>query len=379
MNIGILLPLSNAHSGMGKDFLDGFNSLLAQKQLTGAITIKKENISFGGLEKDVYAKAEKLLVSDDVDILIAYIDEKVTGMLYSLVQATGKLVLIVNPGANYPLNWIAQSTVIHLNLQHAFLCRLTGAMAAGRVNKNAAYASSFYDCGYLHSAAMVKNFMESGGTILHNYINNQLYDDKFEVNQLTDFLTFSPDCSTLLCVFDELPASLFYDRLNVHKADHPLQLFVSPMMLTEKALGKREKGFNFSIEGYLPWQPGLKTENNQNFTKACTRAASIFSLLGWETGLVINEILQHYKNNFHEGEIIAEHLKKAILNGPRGEMKLDPETMYYTAPAGRFKLEAGTTVAAVEWITDLEKEWKIFTAIQTEGAITGWTNTYLCY
>lgn len=379
MNIGILLPLSNAHPGISKDFLDGFNSLLAQKQLTGSITIKKESVGFGGLEKEVYAKAEKLLVNDDVDILITYIDEKATGMLYSLVQATGKLLLIVNPGANHPLNWIAQPTVIHLTLQHSFLCWLAGASAASSSIKEAAYASCFYDCGYLHSADMVKNFMAGGGKILNNYINNQVYDDNFDINQLTDFLTFKPACENILCVYDEKPASLVYDRLKEHKTDIPLHLFVSPMMLTEIALGKMEKGFNFSIEGYLPWQPGLKTENNQNLTKACTRAASIFSLLGWETGLVINEILQHYKNNFHEGEIIAAHLKKTILNGPRGEMKLDPETMYYTAPAGRFKLEAGSTVAVVEWVTDLEKEWRTFTAIQTEGAVTGWTNTYLCY
>ena len=130
MIIGILLPLSNAHPGISKDFLDGFNSLIEQKQLTGSVTIKKENVGFGGAEKEVYAKAEKLLVSDDVDVLIAYIDEKVTGMLYSLVQATGKLVLIVNPGANHPLNWVAQPTVIHLTLQHSFLCWLTGALAA---------------------------------------------------------------------------------------------------------------------------------------------------------------------------------------------------------------------------------------------------------
>ena len=130
MNIGILLPLSNAHPGISKDFMDGLNTFLAQKQLTAAVIIKKENIGFGGTEKEVYAKAEKLLISDDVDILIAYIDEKVTGMLYSLIQSTGKLLLIVNPGANHPVNWIAQPTVIHLTLHHAFLCWLTGAAAA---------------------------------------------------------------------------------------------------------------------------------------------------------------------------------------------------------------------------------------------------------
>ena len=155
-----------------------------------------------------------------MDILIAYIDEKVTSMIYSLVQATGKLLIIVNPGANHPLNWIAQPSVIHLNLQHAFLCWLTGRLAAANDNKKASYASSFYDCGYLHSADMVKNFMISGGSIQYNYINNQVYDENFEISQLTDFLTFTPDCTNIIAVYDEKPASLFYERLKHTKLSY---------------------------------------------------------------------------------------------------------------------------------------------------------------
>ena len=379
MTVGILLPLSNTHVGMSKDFVDGFNSLLKLKERTSAVTIKKESVGLGGLEKEVYAKAEKLLVSDDVDILIAYIDEKVTPMIYSLVEATGKLLIVVNPGANHPLNWIAQPSVIHLNLQHAFLCWLTGRLAATDDNSKAAYASSFYDCGYLHSADMVKNFMNSGGSIQYNYINNQVYDENFEISQLTDFLTFSPDCTNIIAVYDEKPASLFYNRLNNHKTDHPLHLYVSPMMMTEKALEQIGEGCQFSIEGYLPWQPDMDTESNQNFIKACTRPASIFSLLGWEAAMIIDAIITNYKDDLQEGEAIVEHLKKIPLQGPRGQMKLDAETLYYTTAFGRFTLQAGSTKAAVESVTDFEQDWKTFSSIDTEGAVTGWTNTYLCY
>ena len=379
MNIGILVPLSNAHPGISKDFLDGFNSLLTLKQLAGTVTIKKESVGFGGLEKEVYAKAEKLLVSDDVDILIAYIDEKVTGMIYSLAQATGKLVIVVNPGANYPVNWIAQPTVIHLNLQHAFLCWLTGALASAGPEKGGALASSFFDCGYLHSAAMVRHFMESGGTILHNYINNQAYDDNFDIIQLTDFLTFNTDCKNILSVYDESPAALFYDRLNKHKTDPPLHVFVSPMMMTDNALKNNTTGFNFHIEGWLPWQRGIETESNRLFLNTCTRPATIFSLLGWETALVIAEIMTNYKTEITAGEEIIEHLKVTLLHSPRGGMKLDPETHYYTAPAARFRLDAGSTIPQVDWTNNLEKEWKSFSAVETVGTVTGWTNTYLCY
>ena len=379
MTIGILLPLSAAHPGITKDFMDGFESLLAQKQIAESITIKKESIGFGGAEKEVYAKAEKLLVSDDVDILVAYIDEKVTSMLYSLVQATGKLVLLVNPGANHPLNWIAQPTVIHINLQHAFLCWLTGGLAAESANKNAAYASSFYDCGYLHSADMVRNFMASGGSVVNNYINNQAYDDNFEINQLADFLSANPACTDLLCVYDELPASLFYNRLNSSQKLPTLNLFVSPMMLTVKALAKCSKEDNYSIHGYLPWQFEKDTVENKIFTQSCSRAATMFSLLGWETALVVGEIIQNFKNSIQDGEAVVSHLKESNLHGPRGEMTLDAETLFYTVPVGKFIKTQGSDISLIEWDIDIKKEWQRFSAIETEGTVTGWTNTYLCY
>src|SRR5881394_3589636 len=168
MKVGLLFPMSNAYPTIGQDFMDGWNSLLKQQQIND-VTVLKEGIGLGGIEKEVYLKAEKLLISDDVDILVAYVDEKVLPVLYPLAMATGKILLAVNPGANYPLNWITQPTVIHLNLQHAFLCRLTGALAAASENGQAAMATTYYDCGYLHSAAMVNQFMEEEGSIQYNY------------------------------------------------------------------------------------------------------------------------------------------------------------------------------------------------------------------
>lgn len=379
MVIGILLPFSKAHPGIGLDFMDGINSYLTQQGLNTDITIRREGIGFGAVEKEVFEKAEKLLVTDDVDILVAYVDEKVTALLYSLVQSTGKLLLVVNPGANYPLNWVAQPTVIHLDLQHAFLCRLTGALAAGNEDKGAVYASSFYDCGYLHAAAMVNHFVGSGGAIRYNYINNQAYNDHFDINPLSDFLSDNPGCNNILGVYDELPASLFYQRLNVLTGDHALRLYVSPMMLQEKALVKPDTGFGFSIEGFLPWQPGQEGENNKIFVRSCKRPASIFSLLGWETAILLGTIHEKFSGSYQDGEAIVAHLKNTLLQGPRGDMKLDAETLYYMMPFGRFSMEAGDDKPVMNWLPFPEAEWRTFTALSTEGAVSGWMNTYLCY
>ena len=379
MKIGILFPLSKAHPGVGFDFMDGLNGLLKHKGHTGNVTIIKESVGYGANEKEVCQKAEKLLISDEVDILIAYVDEKVLPVLDPLVQATGRLMLVVNPGANYPVNWIAQPTVVRLNLQHAFCCRLTGALAAQSGNGHAALATSFYDCGYLHSAAMVKCFMDAGGVIRHNYINNQAYDASFEINQLTGFLAANPDCENLLCVFDALPASLFYARLDEYKPDSPLHLFVSPMMLQALYPWSSENTHDYSVEGYMPWHAGLENEANRLLLQTVTRPATMFSLLGWETGLVLDDIMLHSGEATGNGEQIVAQLKQHSISSPRGMLTLDPETQIYTAPLIKFSRKAGESFADTTQVTGLENEWRAFTAEPTEGAVTGWMNTYLCY
>ncbi len=114
MNIGILFPRSNTYPLIGSDFLEGFKTYIKQEGLDKEITINAESIGFGGSEKEVYAKAEKLLMMDDVDILIGFIDEKILELIKPLVLASGKLMMVVNAGANHPLNWCRRQILLPL-------------------------------------------------------------------------------------------------------------------------------------------------------------------------------------------------------------------------------------------------------------------------
>ena len=383
MKIGLLLPRSDAHPGVGLDFMNGLKGFLKQQELNTQIQFFSENIGFGAVEKEVYEKAEKLLIIDDADILVAYIDEKVLTVLRPLLNASGKLMIVVNPGANYPLEWALQPNIINLTLQHAFLCWLTGASAGKVENANALMATTFYDCGYLHTAAMVKNFVKAGGNITFNYVNNQRYDDTFHVNELTGFLSANKDTNNLLCAFDDLPAALLYKQLNQFEHAERLHLFVSPMMLEQKALQNLQQGFRFSVRGYVPWLASMENEANKKFTdcysRQTKRPAGIFSLLGWETGMLLEQIFVHSKASYADGAAIAQTLTKIKIDSPRGLLQLDTATHYYLSPAGKFVIKSGTSAMKPEWISDYENEWKAFVKEPTTGLASGWTNTYLCY
>lgn len=385
MNIGVLFPRSNVYPLMGAEFMEGLKAIIGIEKLND-IKFIPESIGFGGSEKEVYTKAEKLLMIDDVDVLVGFIDEKILVLLKPLIMASSKLFIVVNAGANHPVNWIPQANIITLCLQHSFLCAVNGSDAANNEAGNvpAAVASSFYDCGYLHLSAMVREFQSSGGKIAFNYINNQPASEKFNIIQLVEFLTANSDTQTLLCVFDTKPAAGFYTLVNELDTAEQLQLFVSPMMLEKNAFAEMPSGgFNFPVQGYMPWHVDAPNENNKHyvgyFRQQLKKEPGIFSLLGWETGIVITEILALNNDNYRDGNQVVETLKGKVLKSPRGSLQLDAVTNYFLSPAIRITLPARSMHPEFEYAVNLENEWEEFIETEIEGHVSGWTNTYLCY
>lgn len=383
MKAGILYPRSKAHPSMMVDFVDGVKLALKHQQLTNDVELITESIGFGGNEKEVYEKAEKLLTLEGADILVAYIDQRVVSILEPLVQASGKLMIVVNPGANFPENWVPQPNIIHLTLRHSFLCWLSGVNAAQNNAESAAVVTSFFDCGYLHIAAISKGFTNNGGSIQHNHVNNCLYNETFEIKTLTDFLVANQDVHKLLCVFDSTPASLFYDRLNKYPQSDRLKLYVSPMMLEQPAWKNNENGFSFSVEGYLPYNAAWESKANFQFKNIFTtqikREPSLFALQGWEVSLILNEIVLNCKHNYTDGASAAEYLASAFIESPRGELRLDSETNYFIAPVYKGELKNNTKDLRITEAGDTVEEWQKFVGDPLTGPSSGWTNTYLCY
>jgi branched-chain amino acid transport system substrate-binding protein len=383
MKAGILYPRSKAHPGMMVDFLDGIKLALNYHQLKHDVELITESIGFGGHEKEVYEKAEKLLELEGADIIVAYIDLRAVPILEPLIQASGKLMIVVNSGANYPENWAPQSNIIYLTLQHSFLCWLSGVLAAGNNNPGAAVATSFYDGGYLHIAALSKSFSRNGGHILHNHVNKGVYNETFEIEALTDFLAADKEVHKLLCVFDSAPATLFYDRLNKYNDSNRLQLYVSPMMMERAAWQNHENGYNFLIKGHLPYHDASESEVNTQFrnffTAQSKREPSIFALQGWETSLVLREVLLNCKENYTDGVFVADHLATVTINSPRGTLNLDSETAYFIAPAYEGVIKNNSKELIVTPAEKTEQEWQNFVEDPLTGPSSGWTNTYLCY
>lgn len=381
LKTGFLLPRSTVYPIIGHDFLDGFKSYFSTTETGDMPVITTQNIGFGIDEAEVYAKNEELLLKDNVDIVVAFMDSRCAEMIQPLFAATGKILLLVNMGAHYSYESAPATCTITHTFNTAFNSWLTGKLASDEQHSKAVFATSYYDAGYLQCFAMATRYLKDSNTIVNNYISH-FKKDQFSTETLEQYLAGDTETDALLCLFSGDVSPLIYQALNKLQQQRPLNLYVSPMMLDGVLKSQLGSGLDLhNVKGYTAWDEQLDNDFNKEFIKRGSaytgRTPGIFSLLGWEVGGIVGELNKLYAGGIR-GAAAVQELMKMKLNSPRGWLQFDEETQQSYSPAylisatGNFNL----SIDAVE--DDTADERKNFTATKPVGEASGWRNTYLC-
>lgn len=378
MKTGFLLPRSTVYPLIGHDFLNGIKSYLAYSKMTADILT--DNIGFGFDEKEVYSKNEAMLLGGNADIVVAFIDGRCAEMLQPLYSATGKILLLVNMGTDMPEAAPASSTVIQHSFNVSLNSYLTGMLAADQ-HQRALMATSFYDGGYLHCYSMVAGYQQQGGAISNNFISH-FKKDEFTTEPLKQYLANTPEEDTLLCLYSGDVAHLIYRALAEVQQQKELFLYVSPMMLDETLADLLGKDFSIkNTKGYTSWLSALDNESNRNFKaqyhQLAGRNANLFSLLGWETGILLKEINELAEQGL-KGTVLVEEMKKKELDSPRGWLKINEQTQQTYSPAYLVSVTGNYEMAIASQFETRADTMQQFISARPEGASSGWKNTYLC-
>lgn len=379
---GILLPRSTLFPAFGMDILNGIKSCLKHNNLSEDFKLITENIGFAIEEAEVYAKAEKLLLQEDADIVIAVADLNIAELLSPLFSSSNKLLMMVNMGAGIPDTWrIMPTTIIH-SLNLSFHARLTGKLAAQENNnKKGAYVTSYYDAGYRHTYSMMNSHQQNGGEPMYTHVTH-LKAEEFTLAPLEEFLTTNADVKTLLGLFTADMATQFYEAITPIQEKFQVQLYASPMLL-EAYPAPGDAVSAPSLKGYACWLPELDNPANtlfkEKFKNLSNKEATLFGVLGWETGLLLKAIHEQYGQNNTNAVTVIPALAQNAYDSPRGWMKLDPKTYHTYAPSWLITLTENGTHKEIKELLTTEDEWAGFTNEQyPENSYAGWRNTYLC-
>jgi len=374
------MPRSTLYPSLGLDIMNGLKQSLKQQQVFDKIQLLIDNIGYGTDEPGIYAKAEKMLLQEDADLVIVCADSGIAQMLQPLFTATGKILLVLNFGANLPASWQAEPTSLTLSLNFCLHTKLTGRLAALTAGKQVANVVSYFDGGYNQCFSMLNSNRDHGGIPRFNHVTH-LKPEAFTLQPLVDFLEENKDVQTLLCLFSGEEAGRFYQGIASIQQKNGLDLFVSPMMVDDTF--KKDDALQIQrVQGFVPWHASLQNEANELFKRQVrtgTTRANYFSLLGWEAGLLLANVCLQAAAGQADAAAMVTALTQERYNSPRGWLKIDAGTHHGYGPSWQVSVHDDLEVKIENEAAGMEEEWKTFSREPLPGTeISGWRNTYLC-
>lgn len=364
--IGLLLPRSTDYPAMGFDILHGLRSFLDSNNIDN--TIVSENIGFGEDNALNYAKAEKLLLQDNADVLVTYCNSSNAEALYQLAEASGKKFIFLDAGMQLP-HAEASTSCYHISLQGIHACRLSGYMA-GSGNRKVLMATSFYEGGYRGPWCYDRGLSEAGGSVCGNYVSAYKTAD-FTLEPYIGMMHQSGASSVAAC-FSSYLAELFFKELREKNHEHSLPVYCSPFMAEEQLLEKCDfpGGEFFAV---VPWGKNLNTEAQKTFVETLpkNKPANLFHLLGWEAGIILASL---NKNN--------TSLEGFSYESPRGQVTIHPQTHYTFSSLYKGEIKANEKgkcdlIITGEIPVTAEDHLRVMQD-RPMSVVSGWRNNYLC-
>jgi len=380
-NIGVLLPRSSYYDTIGFDIHEGLRSGLANAGRED-IRIITENVGFGADKNAVYRSAERLLLDENVAVVFAYLTQRSAQLLRPLFMAANRLLIVLDAGANLPQEWPTTPNILYHSLHNSLGAWLSGKMAIENGHAEAGMVTGYYDGGYLHTAAITFGFQQNGGTIAFNHATGYVKED-FTMAPLVDLQAERPH-SCLLSLFSGDFSEWFFSDLNKVYANNCPPVYLAPFGFEEMMLEKAEyPGEN--VQGIASWSSELDNPANLEFCSSLAdsgRTPNLFSLLGWEAAslaIFALEAMETHKNN---GRVATETLKTKSFESPRGTIHFHAASNTTLAPMYKAKLvnngNGFCKLVILDELTDISSAYNAMYAVNLEGAISGWYNSYTC-
>jgi len=379
--IGFLLPRSTFYQSISFDLYEGLRSGLKQ-QGREDIRIITENIGYGADKQVCYRAAEKLLMEENVAVVVAYIGHRAAQLLRPLFLATNKILIVLDAGANLPDEWSECPNIIYHSLQNSLGAFLSAKRAVKDGHKQGGMVTGYYDGGYLQTLAIFNGFELAGGTICFNHATGYLKEE-FTMLPLIKELENFPNAA-FLSIFSCEFTQWYFEQLKQYFNDKNVFVYLNPFSLEETMLDKAiYPGKN--MKGIASWSRHLKSAENQlfiNTLEETNKTPNLFSLISWEsTHIIIKvlDLLKAHKNNIQE---ISEDLKSFEFEGPRGKVQFHSKMNTTIAP-----LYEATVMSDDKAMCVLQIDSKIETIADEFEKLLGqpldevksaWYNSYVC-
>jgi branched-chain amino acid transport system substrate-binding protein len=379
--IGILLARSTYYETIGFDLYEGLRSGLKQLGRTD-VKIVTENIGFGAEKQQCYRCAEKLLLEENVSLVIAYIGHRTAQLLRPLFLAANKMLIVLDTGANLPHEWPSCPNIFYHSLHNALGAWFAAKEASNHGYKSAGMITGYYDGGYLHTYSISKSFEANGGKIAFNHATGYKTED-FTVEPLRNHLEQYPD-SALLSIFSGDFVQWYFEGIKNSFGNENIPIYLPPFGFEETMLTNAVYPNN-TVKGIAAWSKKIESEENEIFKKAIIaagRTPNLFSLLSWESATIalrVLELIDEHGNNITQ---IASSLHSFEFTSPRGNIYFNSKTNTSISPLYKASIvpnnEGKCEVQLEGEIDEIHKNFEKLINQDLDKATSAWHNSYVC-
>ena len=374
IKVGILIPKSQQYATLDKDFMRGLklNDL--------KVKFFVESIGIGSDEKMIIDKIQKLNFQEDVSIIIGFFGHYNITEVYNYASNNDILLLAADLGATVPYDTITPKGVYINSFGLTESCYHLGGYLASKKYEKIATASSFYDVGYGMLSAIEYSFQEKANFSGH-YItpfipreNESAYMDQV-INHL------EPDA--IFAFYSGLYAEENAAFIKQNRITQKYPFYVTPFFINDQILEdyKNEPHELYVVSSWM--QNDTETADFIiDYKNKYAEDPSIFSILGYENGLILKNILLQANHNINVNFLIEE-IEKLNITGPRGTIRFDQDTNRTLFDYHIYELNLDSVknigFKKIETLPNDGHFIKAFTSLTKPDQLGGWQNAYLCH
>ncbi|AWM12800.1 ABC transporter substrate-binding protein [Flavobacterium sp. NRK F10] len=378
--IGVLLPRSTYYKTIGFDIYEGLKSGLKQAGRED-IKIITENIGFGADKQQCYRSAEKLLLEEEVSLVLAFIGHRTAELLRPLFLAANKMLIVLDAGANLPNEWPTCPNIFYHSLHNSLGAWLTARKASQDGYQEGAMITGYYDGGYLHTYSISKSFENAGSKICFNHATGYQETD-FTMEPIQNQLATNAN-TAFLSLFSGDFVQWYFKEINNRYRNQNLPIYLTPFGLEETVLEAAVLPSD-AVSGVISWSKKIENNENKIFIETIESSGkkpNLFSLISWEASSIAIKTLDLLAEQKHVISKVASELHEFEFESPRGKIYFDKKTntsITNLYEATLIENKGTCEIKLGKEIKDTKEEFEKLCNLPLHEVTSAWYNSYTC-
>lgn len=349
--VGLLLPFSGVYASLGEEIENGFRLGLdvnADKLGPHAVELVRENSEAKpavGL-----AKARKLVLQERVDVVAGVVSSAVLGGLRDFLHGAKTPIVVANAGNDLMTGERCSPYLVRVSFSNSQIVRPMGPWMAAKGVESAYLLAPDYAAGRQMMGTFKESFEAAGGTVV-----GEGYPPLRGVKDYGPYLAAAQasGADAIFSFFAGGAAVAFVKQHAAFGLQESLPLYgagwlVSPLYVA--AQGAAANG----VIGSLNYIPTIDTEANAAFQTAYQakhdgRVASEYAVAGFDAARLIVEAIAAAGD---DKAAFDAALRSAEFDGPRGPLRIDPDTNNVVQTIYVFETTVGADGAVRQTVLD---------------------------